>query len=534
MKKRRHCHPIEKQTMTVMNQSYGFSRGRTASRIAKVLIALLPALPAAAPAAGLGLAGLFTDHTVLQRDAKVAVWGNGDPDERVTVTFSGQTKTATTSSNGKWWVQLDPMPACAEGGELVVRSATGNRGARIRDVLVGDVWLCSGQSNMHFQMKSVENAPDEIAAMDYPAVRFFTVGQNFGQQPLEDVTGTWKPVTPATAGDCSAVACCFGTALQKKLGVPVGLVVSSVGGTRIESWMRRETLAATGESESLIEKWKDVSPEEFAKIGATYAEFQRQRDQVHPKAVSEARAQGKPVPPPPVAPKQRCHDAPSALHNGMIEPLEPFAFRGVIWYQGESNSGQPGPYQKLLPAMIADWRKVWGNELPFYLVQLASYRSTHPAFREAQHRICLDTPHTAMAVATDVGDAANIHPTRKRPVGERLALAARALAYGEKIEYSGPVFKSAIPDGNRIVVSFTHLGGGLIAKGGELKGFTIAGKDGKFVTAKAAINGETVVVSSDEISSPAAVRYNWSQMADGNLFNRENLPAPPFRSDNLD
>jgi sialate O-acetylesterase len=501
------------------------------------ITALLGALQPAALAAGtersFRFAALFSDHMVIQRDQPVSVWGFSKPGDSITVSFAGQTKTAATNPEGKWSVKLDPLAVHNQARPLVAKSSADETEATIEDVLVGDVWLCSGQSNMHFQMKSVANAQDEIAAMDHPNVRFFTVGQNFGQQPLDDVTGTWKPVTPATAGDCSAVACYFGTALRKSLGVPVGLVVSSVGGTCIESWMRRETLEATGESQALIRKWKDVSPEEFARIGATYAEFQRQRDQVHPVAVREAKAQGKPVPPPPVAPRPRCHDAPSALHNGMIEPLEPFAFRGAIWYQGESNSSQPGPYRKLLPAMIADWRKVWRDDLPFYFVQLASYRNTHPAFREAQQFISRNTPHTAIAVATDVGDNANIHPTRKRPVGERLALAARALAYGEKVEYSGPVFEHAKPDDTRMVVSFTHTGGGLIAKDGDLKGFTLAGMDGKFVAAKATIQGGTVIVSSDAITRPAAVRYNWAKNTPGNLYNREGLPAPPFRSDAL-
>jgi sialate O-acetylesterase len=215
----------------------------------------------------------------------------------------------------------------------------------------------------------------------------------------------------------------------------------------------------------------------------------------------------------------------------MIAPLQPFPIRGGIWYQGESNSGQPGPYQKLLPAMIADWRKVWGNELPFYFVQLASYPKTHPAFREAQHNIWKNTPHTAMAVTTDVGDTTNIHPTRKRPVGERLALAARALSYGEKVEYSGPVYKSMKIENDRAVISFDHIGSGLLAKGEILKGFTIAGKDGKFVPANALIEGSSVSVSSDKITQPTAVRYNWAMTTDGNLFNDEGLPAAPFRTD---
>lgn len=475
------------------------------------------------------LSAIFSDHMVLQRGVAVPVWGWADANTRVTVKFAGQSKTVAADASGKWLVKLDAMPAAAEGRELVVESGAGS--VKLADVVVGDVWLCSGQSNMHFQMKSVANADVEIAAAKNPAVRFFTVPQQFGQQPLEDVAGAWKPVSPETAADCSAVACFFGMALQPKIDVPVGLIVSSVGGTRIESWMRAKTLADTGESRALVEKWAKISPDEFAKIGTIYREFQRQRDVVHPQAVKAAKAEGKPVPPDPIAPKERCHDAPSALHNGMIDPLHSFALRGAVWYQGESNSGHPAPYKKLLPALIADWRRVWGAEMPFLFVQLPPYRSTHPAFREAQQSIWQNTPRTAMVVTTDVGDAKNIHPTRKRPVGERLAVAARALSYGEKIESSGPVFKSIAIEGSRAVVSFTHVGGGLVAKDGALKGFTLAGADGKFVAADAVIDGSTVIVSSDKVSMPVAVRYGWATVPDVNLFNREGLPAAPFRTD---
>jgi sialate O-acetylesterase len=471
---------------------------------------------------------LLSDGAVLQRDQPIQIRGIARDGEQVTVELSGQ-KVKTIADHGKWQVELKPLKA---GGPFTM-TITGDNTVTVKDLLIGDVWLCSGQSNMHFQMKSTWNATTEIAAMNHPSVRFFTMAQQFDRKPLDESSGVWKQVTPSTAADCSAVACYFGVALQRKLGVPVGLVVSSVGGTRIESWMRPQTLASTGESKSLVEKWSDVSAGEFNRIGAAYAEFQRQRDQVHPRSVKEAKAQGKPSPPAPVQPKLRCHDCPGALHNGMIAPLEPFAFRGVIWYQGESNSGQPLSYQKLLPAMIADWRKVWGETLPFLFVQLASYRNTHPAFREAQHHIWDNTPRTAMVVTTDVGDASNIHPTRKRPVGERLALAARAVAYGEQIDHSGPVFKDVKFDGTRAIISFTHVGKGLLAKEGDLTGFTLAGADGKFSPATAAIKRDQVIVTSDAIKKPTAVRYNWAMMASGNLFNRDGLPATPFRSDKL-
>ncbi len=469
---------------------------------------------------------LFTDGAVLQRGQPVPVWGTARDGEKVTVEF-GEQKVTTTAADGKWSVELKPL---IEGGPFTM-VITGDNTVTVKDLLVGEVWLCSGQSNMHFRMTTVANSQQDIAAADHPDLRFFSVGEQLAQSPAAEVKGEWKPVSPQTAGQCSAVAYYFGRDLQKKLGVPVGLLVSSVGGTRIETWMRPETLAATGESVSLIEKWKKIPPDEFDKISSVYRAYQFQRDQVYPKEVKAAKAQGIPVPPEPKMPKIRCHDCPSALHNGMIAPLQPFAIRGAIWYQGESNCQQPIPYQKLLPAMIGDWRRVWGSQLPFLFVQLAPHRNTPPAIREAQLRIWQKTPGTAMAVTTDVGDANNIHPTRKEPVGQRLALAARALAYGEKIEYSGPVYDSMTVSGGKIVIKFTHTGGGLLAKDGDLKGFTITGEGNQFVPAKAEIRGSTVVVSSENITHPKAVRYGWVNVPDVNLYNKEGLPASPFRTD---
>jgi sialate O-acetylesterase len=488
-----------------------------------LLLSVMPSLHAAEPKP----AALFSDHMVLQRDQPVPVWGWAGPGETVTVEFAGRLKTGQADPAGKWLVRLDPLQASAEPRELKVGNTV------IRDVLVGDVWLCSGQSNMHFRLKSADRAREEIAAADRPAVRFFTVNPRFGQNPSDDAAGAWQPVSPASAAECSAVAYFFGTALEQKIGVPVGLLVSTVGGTRIETWMRPATLAATGESGPLVEKWKDVSLERFDEIAATYLAYQHERDQVHPQAVKAAKARGEPVPPEPQMPKLRCHDCPGALHHGMIAPLQPFAIRGAVWYQGESNSGQPGPYEKLLPAMIADWRQVWGSDMPFVFVQLAPHRNTHPAFREAQARIWQKTPRTAMVVTTDVGDADNIHPVRKRPVGERLALAARALSYGEPVEYSGPVFKSMTVGNGRAVVSFTHTGTGLMATGGELEGFTLSDGTGKFLPARATIEGSTVIITSDQVTRPAAVRYGWAMVPDGNLCNREGLPAVPFTSNTL-
>ena len=490
-------------------------------------LAILLAAAATNAHADVKLPAIFSDHMVLQRDTPVPVWGWAEPGEVVTVSIAGQTKTATTDAAGKWSVKLDKLSA---GGALTL-AVSGKNKISVSDVLVGEVWLCSGQSNMHFRMNRVEHSQEEIAAANNPSVRFFSVEEQFAQKPATNVNGAWKPVSPATAAECSAVAYYFARALQQKLNVPIGLVVSSVGGTRIETWMQPKTLATLGASPVLLEKWKNVSPDEFEKIDTAYAEFQKQRDVIHPQAVKDAKAPGQPVPPAPERPAMRCHDCPGALHNGMIAPLQPFAIRGAVWYQGEANSSQAANYEKLQPALIADWRRAWGDELPFLFVQLPPYKATPPAFREAQFRIWQRTPQTAMAVTTDVGDAENIHPTRKQPVGERLALAARALSYGEQLEYSGPVFKSMSVESNRVVVSFAHVGDGLVAKNGSLKGFTVAGADRKFHDARAVIEHSTVILTSENVVKPIAVRYGWANNPDCNLYNRAGLPASPFRTD---
>jgi len=328
------------------------------------------------------LPAIFSDHMVLQRDAVVPVWGWADACEKVTVSISGQTKTTTADATGKWSVKLDKL-STSDTLTLVV---SGKSEITVRDVLVGEVWLCSGQSNMHFRMNRVEKSREEIAAADHPLIRYFKVEQQFAQQPATNVGGVWNPVSPVTAVECSAVAYYFARALQQKLGVPIGLVVSSVGGTRIETWMQADTLARIENARPLLEQWKNVTPDEFERIAADYRSYQEQRDQGATNAALLKR------------PARRCHDCPSALHNGMIAPLQPFAIRGALWYQGEANSGRPAAYEKLQPAMIADWRRVWGEERPFLFVQLPPFQTTHPAFREAQTHIWQETPHTAMVV----------------------------------------------------------------------------------------------------------------------------------------
>jgi sialate O-acetylesterase len=449
----------------------------------------------------------------------------------VAVGFAGQTATATADKDGKWMATLTPMAPSLEGREMTVESAADGGKLSLSDVVVGDVWLCSGQSNMHFRMKQVHHAAAEIAAANNPAIRFFYTEPAFAQQPLANVTGAWKRASPETVDQCSAVAYFFARDLQPVIGVPVGLLLSSVGGTRIETWMQRETLSRLGLTTSLVEKWERLSPQRFAAVVDGYSAYQHQLYKVHPELVRNAKRDGTPIPPEPPRPQDRPHDCPSALHHAMIAPLEPFAIRGALWYQGEGNVGNPAAYEKLLPAMIADWRATWGAELPFLFVQLAPHNTITPQMREAQLRIWKSTPRTGMVAAIDVGHPTDIHPTRKQPVGERLARAGRALAYGEPVEFSGPVFESMRIDGSRAVISFAHAGAGLMAKGDALEGFAIAGGDGKFFPAKAEIDGSKVVVWAEEVAKPTIVHFGYANVPKVNLFNRDGLPALPFRSD---
>lgn len=469
--------------------------------------------------AALRVAAIFTNHMVLPRDKPIPLWGQSLPDDTILVTFANQTKIATSDATGNWRLQLDELPACTDERTIAITSTKNSESIKISGVLVGDVWLCSGQSNMHFRMNKVANATTEIAAAHHPQIRFFTVAEQFSQQPETSIQGKWQITSPTTVGECSAVAYYFARDLQKAKNIPVGLLISSVGGTRIQTWMNPSTLKRLNEDTKNFDLWKNVSAKDFNDIAAAYRSFQYYRDKKNP---SES---------PPKPPKMRCHDCPGALHFGMIAPLQPFPIRGVIWYQGEANSNQPENYRKLLPAMIADWRHVWGAEIPFLIVQLAPFSSTHPAFREAQASIVKNTPHTALAVTTDVGDAKDIHPTRKQPVGERLALAARALSYGDAIESSGPVFQSMSVNENRAILQFTHTANGILAKGGVLKGFVISGADGTFHPADAVIQEKTVIVRSPKVSRPLHVRFGWQQVPDVDFYNSEGLPAVPFRTD---
>ncbi len=496
-------------------------------------------LPFVALALGLGplpsavadvkLPALFSDHAVLQRGQPVPVWGTADAGEEVTVSLAGQTQTAKAGADGKWKVSLTPLKE-AESLTLTVK---GHNTLTVNDVAVGEVWLASGQSNMAYRLAADANAAAAIAAAADPQLRFFTISGNSSDTPLAEVPSKWLASDATSAPGYSAVAYYFARDLRKALKVPVGIIHSSVGGTPAEAWTSRGAIEANEELNKGLSEMQAAAIEAYPALLAKYQENEEKDLKNWQIAADKATAAGQVAPRKPAPPRDPAKNPsrPSALYNAMIAPLEPYGIRGAIWYQGESNSGRAAQYRTLFPAMITGWRQAWGQgEFPFFFVQIAPHVGMLPEIREAQLLTLDKVPQTAMAVITDCGDAKDIHPKQKEPVGSRLALAARATVYGEKIEYSGPAFESLTVDGGRAVLKFQHAAG-LTAKDGELKGFTVAGEDKNFVPAKAEIKGETVIVSAESVSTPAAVRYGWANVPEVNLYNAAGLPASPFRTD---
>ena len=471
---------------------------------------------------------LFSDGAVLQQETPIPVWGTAKEGEKVTVNFDGQEVT-TLAKDGKWNVKL---PAHRAGGPFTL-TISGENTITITNVLVGEVWVCSGQSNMAFPLGSAANAAAELPTANYPNVRMFTVSLKCSAAPQEEAAGRWGICTPGTAPGFSAVGYFFGRDLFKARSVPVGLIHSSWGGTPAQAWTSRSGFGMSPELKVYTDRLTNAVASYLKEVDEYRGVIEKfQAKYGSPSAPAAAVPNWEDLPPAgPVSPFTTV-SSPSVLYNGMIAPLLPYAIRGVIWYQGESNSSDAALYRILFSCMIADWREKWGRgDFPFLFTQIAPHPAFPPEIREAQFLTLARMTNTAMAVTTDVGDAQDVHPKQKEPVGARLALAARALAYGEKIEYSGPLYQGLKIDGNRAILSFTHTGSGLMAKGGALKGFTSAGADKKFLPVKAEIVGDTVVVSSAEIPAIVAVRYGWTNIPDVNLYNKEGLPASPFRTD---
>lgn len=644
--------------------------------LAVSFLAFLFAASAFASAA-VRLGSPFGSNMVLQQGRPVPVWGWADPGDEIVVEFAGQEKSGTADATGRWQIALDPMSASFESRTMVIGRKNSNVVIPLPNVLVGEVWLCGGQSNMERELgprggqKPIIGWEEAAASANFPLIRQFYVPQHTADTPQATTDGAWTVCSPDTAPSFTAVGFFFARALHHaRDGVPVGIIHSSWGGTVAEAWTSEEGLAAFPDFAGAIETarraqadpdgarreyrtkldawyaahdpgtkgqwskpgrdpgswetitvpnlWEDAGhpdwdgvawmrrsfdlPEGWAgrdlvlnlaavddvdttwvngvDVGTTTFYSTQRTYRVPASALKPTgneirvrvldtgggggiwntrlkldvmRADGAEesvslagqwqihfavplaaVPPAPQAPAIGGPNVPTVLYNAMLAPLAPYAVRGATFYQGESNATRASQYRKLLPALIADWRRVWRQpELPFLFVQIAPFQGQPPEIREAQLLAWQATKNTAMVVTIDVGDATDIHPAHKQPVGERLALAARAVAYGEELEFSGPVYSSMGLSDGRAILHFTHVAGGLAAPGGTLRGFTIAGKDGVHHEAQAGVTGDgsTVAVWSPAVTEPVAVRYAWANVASGNLFNQAGLPASPFRTD---
>lgn len=472
------------------------------------------------------LPGVLASHMVVQRGLPVHVWGTADPGEKVAVTFRGKQVKGAADELGQWTLFLPPGDA---GGPFTL-VVTGTNTITLDDVLVGDLWFASGQSNMEFPMdpaswsKGPLQAQQEIAAANLPKLRLYLVQKSFSDYPKGDVKASgWQVSTPATVLPFSAVAFLFGRELLEREKVPIGLIDSTWGGTPVESWT---SLRALSSDASLMP------------VFAARAEMMRNWDSVRARAayekrqIDEAKARGLKPPSFPWRGDPNSYN-PAALYNAMVAPFTPLPIRGVIWYQGESNTDRlrAPVYERTFNTMIRDWRSQWSvGEFPFLFVQLANFQddSMWPVIRQAQLNT-LSLRNTAMAVTIDVGDPGEIHPRDKETVAHRLALGARRLAYGEDIEDTSPVFLQAVPEQDALRVYFDHPGKGLVARG-DLTGFEVAGEDGKFAPADARIEGDTVVVRAAGVAHPREVRYAWTSAPNATLFSRDRLPASPFTS----
>ena len=483
------------------------------------LLFLFPALLSA----DVRLPALIGDHMLIQQRKPVHLWGWAEAGEAVSATIAGKSGSTTTGADGRWSLYLEPLEA---GGphKLEIRGA--NR-STIDDVLVGEVWVGSGQSNMVMSVERSNNPEKEIAAATDGQIRLFKVALETADEPEDDVDGEWMVCSPKTVGPFSGPGYFFARHLRSKLNVPIGVIQSAWGGTPAQSWTQIESLDADPALHVFVDDWRQVieaHPRAQARFEADLKAWEKKGDSKAPK------------PREPMGPGH--HHQPASLYNAMIAPLIPYPIAGVIWYQGENNASrnQGYEYRRLFRTMIEDWRTKWGvGAFPFLFVQLANYaraaeESEWPELREAQ-TMALGLIHTGMAVTIDIGESQDIHPKNKQDVGTRLALAARAVAYGDDdVVYSGPIFRQVTSEDGKLRLWFDHVGGGLVGKGG-LDGFQIAGPDGRFHAAQAKIDGSTLVVSSPHVKQPIAARYAWHRDPPATLFNREGLPASPFRTD---
>lgn len=478
------------------------------------------------------LAPLFRDGAVLQRDKPIPVWGTGTPGERLRLQFKSQDTEAVIDDNGRWTVMLAPEPASTESAEIRITGRTNN--ISVGNVLIGDVWLCSGQSNMEFKLAAASSGERDVALAEDPLLRHFRVPKMPASIPQSDCEGKWEVSTPTTAAGFTAVGYYFAHEWRKRTGVPVGLINSSWGGTQIESWISDKGLQGHELAGAIAARWQAWVAEypERAKIRkAAMEKWRQERD--------AAALAGKPFtrrePAAPEGAGSRWE--PSSLYNGMLNPLVPYALRGFLWYQGEANVARAGEYSRLLPLMIRQWREDFQQgELPFALVQLANYQSkvdktgVQWAFLRETQSAARALPATGMAVTIDIGNPTNIHPSNKQEVGRRLALWAKSHILGDPPECNGPECAGVEIEGSLLRVRFKHAAG-LRHTGPSAVGFEVAGKDRVFYPASALIDGSSVTVSASQVPNPVAVRYAWRNSPEASLFNAAGLPAGPFRSD---
>jgi len=501
---------------------------------------LVFALGVGAARAEVQLHNLFTDHMVLQQNTSVPIWGWADDGEKITVEFRGQ-KVSTTAKKGHWMVKLKNLKPGPAGALKVYSTRKGQESARelhttiqVNDVLVGEVWVASGQSNMEFPLNRSSESTNDILHSANANIRLFTVPKLKLDAPTNNVNAHWQECRPDTVPSFSAVAYYFARDLQRALGVPVGVIHTSWGGSPAEVWVREEVMAEDKEYKRDI---LDAYGPQYQKITNAIAQWEGRRNEAL-KAGTNLSARRPSI------------WKPAELYNGMIANLIPYAVNGAIWYQGESNAGRAWQYRRLFVDMIRNWRDDWDRNFTFLEVQLAPYdmsrRRTYAQItaqpvdsnwaelREAQLLATERLKRVGMAVITDVGEKDDIHPTKKEPVGARLALLARKITYGERIVADGPTYDGVRFKNGNAILSFENLDGGLEAHGGELTGFSIAGDDQRFTWAKASMQGEKIIVSSPAVPKPAAVRYGWADFPVVNLFNKQGLPATPFRTDDWD
>jgi sialate O-acetylesterase len=521
---------------------------------------------------------IFSDNMVLQRDTEVVVWGTADDGEEVAVSLTGEKTGVKTQSkaakDGKWSHTLSLNAKVLPPGTGYTLTVKGKNEITFKNVAIGDVWLCSGQSNMEWKLNQLNKedkakgttatqGKDVAAKAENKYIRLFTVPNKPKYEPQAAFVvdekrqeGMWLECNEKTVFNFSSVGYFFGRDIEATQKVPVGLIAADWGGTICEAWASKGALDAVTELKYFhedLEKAKNLDPkkadEDYQKANEEYKEaFAKWKE-----AADKAKADGKTPPPEPKRPVKATRpnpndpNQPSVLFNGMIAPITQFKIKGALWYQGESNAGRAAEYYTLFPTMIQDWRKQWGYDFPFFVVQLAPYRDNgsenarYAEVRDAQFQASKKLKHVGYATLSDIGNETDIHPQAKEPVGQRLALAARAIAYGEKVEWSGPVYKGlkTVTDPNKgtseTTLFFNHVGKGLECKGDELTGFTACGEDKVFHPAKAVIDGDTVKVTCEKVKAITAVRYGWVNFAkpDLNLFNKDGLPAVPFRTDDF-